>query len=374
MNYRDSENHNGDIYQSHHWPGSSALLLLLTLLCCGCSTMNLNALTLLEKKPEYKTPLQVIPIWSNTVLHQAGRQGTRGFGGRVIFYGENKEKAVRVDGSLVVYAWDDTEDVINRQADRKYVFKAEKLQDHYSDSKIGHSYNFWLPWDVAGGDQERISLIIRFIGSNGAEVTSEPTTVILPGPIKKPDTMTAKRHDRGSSQGQTAQGQTAQGNTERNGGIVTATHQSYSVESTNRQDASYQQESPSQQVKLAGYRTETESRKSYRMQTSEIALTSGFIERNLQGKTIGFSSEDLFAPEEHNTVPSGKRSYQPEQQTESRESTATQPSTRSQPFQSRVRTSRSAPQFRARVRTKPLPAKSLNGLPKTPRYESRVAQ
>ena len=36
-------------------------------------------------------------------------EAVRGFGGRVIFYGEAKDLPIEVDGSLIVYAWDDTQ-------------------------------------------------------------------------------------------------------------------------------------------------------------------------------------------------------------------------------------------------------------------------
>lgn len=65
---------------------------LLLCLSGGCSAMHLESVAFFEKEPEFDTPLQVIPVWSNTVLHQAGKHGTRGFGGRVIFYGEKKKR------------------------------------------------------------------------------------------------------------------------------------------------------------------------------------------------------------------------------------------------------------------------------------------
>lgn len=367
-----SDKYNQNVSSQEVIPGTAAWLLVLILFCSGCSTMNLQSMTefaKFEKKPEFETPLQVIPVWSNTVLHQSGKSGTRGFGGRVIFYGENKDKSVRVDGTLVVYAWDDTADVANRQADRKYVFKAEKLQDHYSNSKIGHSYNFWLPWNAAGGDQERISLIIRFIGTNGAEVNSEPTNVVLPGPIKKPESMLAKRNKNDSRIHSQSPG--AARKLIEDSRLLPATHETYAGKQTATPNAS-----PIQQTRFVQYREQESIKPAHSLQTSEITLTNGFVERNMQGNEIGFSSEDLFAPEEKEAVNSLPQRKSRQNRPNDREKTSgqtTQSSVHSQPFQSRVRTARSAPQFRGRVRRKPLLAKSLNGLPQTPRSESRVA-
>ncbi len=355
--------------------GATVLLLSLVLLSNGCSSLDLQSMTELakfEKKPEFETPLQVIPVWSDTVLHQAGKPGTRGFGGRVLFYGENKEKSIRVDGTLIVYAWDDTAEVANRKADRKYVFRADKLQDHYSNSKIGHSYNFWIPWDAAGGEQERVSLIIRFIGTNGAEVNSEPTSVILPGPIKKPESMLAKKGRNNPSSRSTG----AARKVIEDSRLLPATHETVYAEPAAVTDgASIQQTTYTRQQEAA--------RPVHTLQTSEIPLTNGFIERNMQAGEIGFSSDELFAPQEKETSRlTQKTAGSPIQQTGRENQTneqnglsgqATRSSIRSQPFQSRVQTARATPQFRGRVRREPLPAKSLNGLPQTPRSESRVA-
>ncbi len=364
------EKYNLNVINQEVFPRATAWLLILILFCSGGSTMNLQSMTefaKFEKKPEFETPLQVIPVWSNTVLHQSGKAGTRGFGGRVIFYGENKDKSVRVDGTLVVYAWDDTAEVANRQADRKYVFKAEKLQDHYSNSKIGHSYNFWLPWNAAGGDQERISLIIRFIGTNGAEVNSEPTNVILPGPIKKPESMLAKRNKNDSH----SHSLDAARKLIEDSRLLPATHETYPGEQTAASNTY-----PVQQTEFVQYREQESIKPAHSLQTSEITLTNGFVERNMQGNEIGFSSEDLFAPEEKEAVNSLPQRKSRQNRPDVREKTTgqtTQSSMRSQPFQSRVRTARATPQFRGHVRRKPLLAKSLNGLPPTPRSESRAA-
>ncbi len=64
---------------------------------------------------------------------------------------------------------------------RKYVFRAEELAGHYSESKLGHSYSFWVPWDRVGGPQRQVSLIARFKSAQGGVVMSEMTRHLLPG-------------------------------------------------------------------------------------------------------------------------------------------------------------------------------------------------
>jgi hypothetical protein len=172
-----------------HSKQSTCRLVILACVCMavcslpGCALTNSATMAkLLNREPEFQTPRQMVPVWSDTVLHQSGEPATRGVGGRIMFYGVDKHKAVRPQGTLVVYAWDDSQGMQERSPDRKFVFPAEDLPRHYSQSRLGHSYSFWLPWDAAGGQLTHLTLITRFISTDGAELTSAPAHVVLPGP------------------------------------------------------------------------------------------------------------------------------------------------------------------------------------------------
>jgi hypothetical protein len=129
-------------------------------------------------------PDKIITLWSDTVLTQAGRPPTRGFGGRLMFYEGKKEDPIKVEGTLVVYAFDETNrDANNARPDRKYVFTPEQLPHHYSKSKVGHSYSVWLPWDEVGGEQKEITLIVRFEPKEAPVAISDPCRQLLPGRI-----------------------------------------------------------------------------------------------------------------------------------------------------------------------------------------------
>lgn len=172
-----------------HLTQPTCRLLILACVCSavcslpGCALTNSATMArLLNREPEFQTPRQMVPVWSDTVLHQSGEPATRGVGGRIMFYGVDKHKAVRPQGTLVVYAWDDSQGMQERSPDRKFVFPTEDLPRHYSQSRLGHSYSFWLPWDAAGGQLTHLTLITRFISTDGAELTSAPAHVVLPGP------------------------------------------------------------------------------------------------------------------------------------------------------------------------------------------------
>ena len=136
---------------------------------------------------EIQRPSRMTAVWTDTVLNQPGQSSRRGFGGRVMFYNNDSDSPIRVDGQLTVFAFDDTDRSSNHCApDRKYVFTAEQLPKHYSQSKVGHSYSVWLPWDVVGGPQRRISLVARFESVEGEVVLSEMANQILPGITPEP--------------------------------------------------------------------------------------------------------------------------------------------------------------------------------------------
>ncbi len=167
------------------WP----LLLIMSVVSAavmlpGCSQLNFDPADFsFNQDDEPGTPTRMIPVWTDTVLTRAGQPGVRGFGGRIVFYEDAQQQPIHVDGSLIVYAWDDTDtNAMDKAPDRKYVITAEQLPSHFSTSRIGASYSIWIPWDDAGGEHRKVTLITRFVGSDGAEVVSQPMDAVLPGP------------------------------------------------------------------------------------------------------------------------------------------------------------------------------------------------
>ena len=174
----------------------SCLLLLLALApSAGCSAWQ-------KTKPyvwpwgadsEPQAPSKVVAMWTDSVAYPGNRSPLRGFGARLMFYGKDGSKPVKVDGSLVVYGFDETDrKASNTKPDQKFVFTAEEFAKHYSKSDIGHSYSVWVPWDTAGGPQTSVSLIVRFMPKDGNVVVSEQTTQVLPGPKSGADLAESK--------------------------------------------------------------------------------------------------------------------------------------------------------------------------------------
>src|SRR3569623_1543241 len=160
---------------------SAAMLLSLA---SGCSQFDLQKKMpwLTGKTGEFRRPMRVVTMWSDTVLTTAGQAPVRGFGARLMFYGLEEEKPIKVAGSLVVYAFDEANrDKTNTRPDRKFVFTEEQFAKHYSKSELGQSYSIWAPWDEVGGEPKEISLIVRFTPVEGGVVVSEHAKQFLPG-------------------------------------------------------------------------------------------------------------------------------------------------------------------------------------------------
>lgn len=171
-----------------HTTGNRCRILwlgLATLLAApGCAQWNMDeSLAIFEADAKPQTPDSVLAVWTDTTLNQPGKPVVRGFGGRVMFFREgNEDKAILVEGALSVYAFDDDRsDQHSPEPEKKFLFPAENLTHHRSDSSLGPSYSFWLPWDPAGGPQRRISLLARFEDKSGKLILSKAASVTLPG-------------------------------------------------------------------------------------------------------------------------------------------------------------------------------------------------
>jgi hypothetical protein len=129
-----------------------------------------------------QVPTRLVSTWTDTILHRQGEKAQRGFGGRLLFFNEEAEDPVRVEGQLVVYAFDESGRAAHEtQPTRRFVFPREQFVLHESEAKVGASYSVWLPWDEVGGEQKNISLIARFEPKAGPLVVGEQTKHLLPG-------------------------------------------------------------------------------------------------------------------------------------------------------------------------------------------------
>lgn len=160
-----------------------SLLPLLALVASGCSSFDLSeGLKWPDSDGKPQIPSRVVDVWTDDILHQSGQPSKRGFGGRLMFYNHEDEKPIKVEGTLTVYLFDDRcEDPLREDPIHKYIFPAETLEKHHSQSELGHSYSFWLPVDNVGGVEKKLTIIARFEPKIGGKVMANPSTHVLPG-------------------------------------------------------------------------------------------------------------------------------------------------------------------------------------------------
>ena len=151
-------------------------------LSTGCKLANYKPTSRwpMDVATEPQTPTKIAAIWSDTVLYTAGKAPTRGFGGRIYFYDERTD-AIKVDGQLIVYIYDDDDPAAGNQPVRRFVFSSEQLARHYSGSELGPSYSVWIPWDEVGGPTKQLSLVPFFIPAEGGLVAGSHARHRLPG-------------------------------------------------------------------------------------------------------------------------------------------------------------------------------------------------
>lgn len=139
--------------------------------------------------PKPRTPMHMVDVWTDTVLSQPGQPPLRGFGGRIMFFEHPDDKPVVVDGTLTVYLFEEGDPGSPPSSPIcRYVFLPEHLRQHYSRSRLGHSYSVWLPVDELGSPRRRLMLISRFEDARtGKVIVSRPVRKTLPGPLSEQD-------------------------------------------------------------------------------------------------------------------------------------------------------------------------------------------
>jgi hypothetical protein len=163
-----------------------------------------------DGKPDPETPARFATTWTEATLTRAGQPPQRGFGGRLLFYQKEAAEPVRVEGQLVIYAFDETNgDPLTAEPTRRYVFPADQLALYESESTLGPSYSVWVPWDNAGGSETKVSLIARFEPKEGGVVVGEQTHHYLAGPPARGNLADERSIVSGTTSSQQAQRVTA---------------------------------------------------------------------------------------------------------------------------------------------------------------------
>ena len=168
--------------------------ILIFMLAGGCATnavgksLPWNAAMKKLGEPKQATPVKIVAIWTPTVLAQPGQPASRGLGGRLYFF-DDHDQAIPVEGQFAVFAYDDTHVAQAGQSstpgavepNRKFVFTAEQFARHYSPTDLGPSYSVWIPWDGMEGPQTELSLVPVFTTIGGQIVMGQSSRHVLKG-------------------------------------------------------------------------------------------------------------------------------------------------------------------------------------------------
>src|SRR4029078_9260037 len=85
-----------------------------------------------------QAPMKVVACWTDTIMQTEGKPSMRGFGGRLSFSKPTEVKPIKLDGTLVIYAFDETDGNTTKVTpDRKFVFDREQLKKHDSKDDRG---------------------------------------------------------------------------------------------------------------------------------------------------------------------------------------------------------------------------------------------
>jgi len=250
----DNAPRNGNVNRPKPTRSNFAVALTLCLAAVvalgGCSKFEMDKFDMSKNIPwgagkdgNMKPPMKVVAVWTDTVLSEGMRPATRGFGGRLMFYDSEGGKPIKVKGTLMVYAFDETgRDVEQTKPDRKYVFTPEQFEKHYSKSSLGDSYSVWLPWDGAGGPLREVSLLVRFQPEKGAVVIGDASKQHLPGtavtdPTKYPEPMLVTPPPSNSAAAMMPTMDTATTGTGRHDGVQLAGYETQVLDATNSNGA-----------------------------------------------------------------------------------------------------------------------------------------
>ena len=183
-NREESATHRGESVCGLRLLTSVSLLLTPLFFLAGCvSALKAPQVDFSALKPPGPVAT-VAAAWEPAVSN--GENPMRGFGGRIYLYDQEMQRPVKAKGSIVVYIFDEDNRMPGDEKPNEGIVFDEKMLNKkgvYSKSKVGHSYNLWVPIDAAGpdGQARKISLIVRYIPQQGASITSTQTTANLPG-------------------------------------------------------------------------------------------------------------------------------------------------------------------------------------------------
>jgi hypothetical protein len=161
---------------------------LMAMACCavsvlpaGCSSIpGLSALTRKYPIADARHPVaEVVCIWQPGEGHSPQGLPCRGFAGQFMFVSAGSPIPAQVKGSVTIYVFDDVGTLEEQaQPSEVYEFNSEQWASFARETKLGMTYQLFVPYTRKGMQQAECDLRIRFTPDDGGMPVYSPMSSI----------------------------------------------------------------------------------------------------------------------------------------------------------------------------------------------------
>uniref|UniRef100_A0A7C2NXD1 Lipoprotein n=1 Tax=Schlesneria paludicola TaxID=360056 RepID=A0A7C2NXD1_9PLAN len=130
-----------------------------------------------------KNPVvQITCLWEPSEGRDPDGLPCRGFAGQILFLGNKGGTPVKVDGSVMVYVFDDqgTPEEQTRPI-HQFSFDAAAWSQHLRVGTLGPAYHVFIPYTRKGTYEASCSLRVKLTPTEGSPIYSDPSTIPLRG-------------------------------------------------------------------------------------------------------------------------------------------------------------------------------------------------
>ena len=121
----------------------------------------------------------IVALWQEATGSTSDGLPTRGFAGQLMFFDAREKQPVEADGTVQIYLFDDFNDDPTQPV-HVLSFVGGSWEKYRRDTKLGTTYQVFVPYPEARSREARCSLRVRFENAV-SRVVSEPARVVLAG-------------------------------------------------------------------------------------------------------------------------------------------------------------------------------------------------
>ncbi len=151
-------------------------------LVSGCQTLDLAFGPRIHKATGSDPVMEVFCLWDDGEGRGLDGLPARGFAGQIMFFTAGQKEAVKIDGDVRIYVFDDQGDAEEQARPiHQFDFTADAWNTYLRPSDFGGTYQLFIPYTRKGGHQAQCTLRVRYTPPGGQPLYSKPTTVTLKG-------------------------------------------------------------------------------------------------------------------------------------------------------------------------------------------------